>query len=114
MKQTTEYIAVPRDVMEDRRTDGVHQIINTAHRAKSLREEEEQKARRAAIDARDKQTATVLEQSAKCALGLAAIGTLVFLAHIGAIAGWVMHLSTMALTGWMGYEIGRIGGHKYV
>lgn len=107
MKQATEYIAVPRDAIEDRRTDGVHQIINTAHRAKSLREEEEQKARRAAIDARDKQTATVLEQSAKCALGLAAIGTLVFLAQRGAMADWVMYVTTMALAGWMGYEIGR-------
>lgn len=113
MTKATEYVMVPADLLEDRQTGSVHDLINKSARAKAQAAmAQELNRQRAELEEEDRADA-VMQLIVKCSMGLAAIGTLVFLAHIGAIAGWVMHLSTMALTGWMGYEIGRIGGHKY-
>lgn len=107
MTNATEYVMVPADLLEDRQTGSVHDLINKSARAKAQAEMAQKLNRQREALAKEDRAATALEQIAKCTLGLAAIGTLVFLAHVGAIAGWVMHLSTMALAGWMGYEIGR-------
>jgi hypothetical protein len=45
-----------------------------------------------------------------CLRWVASCGILVILAHIGAIAGWIMHLGTVVLTFRFAFGVGRCAG----
>ena len=53
------------------------------------------------------QEAAIFKVIIETIFGLAGIAALVLFAHKGAVSGWVMHVGTMALAGWLGYEFGR-------
>lgn len=107
MNNTIAYNPAPEDQIEEQQTQGVHNIINRSSWEKSCQERRRAENRQAAIDKQEERQAIALNLVAEAAAYAAGIATLVFLAHVGALAGWVMHLCSIAMTLLLGVEIGR-------
>lgn len=106
-----EYTAVPTDVLEAQQEARELENINQATKARrddAARQEANCKLqdyinRQIA----EEQEAAIFKVIIETIFGLAGIAALVLFAHKGAVSGWVMHVGTMALAGWLGYEFGR-------
>ena len=107
MNNTIAYNPAPEDQIEERQTQGVHNIINRSASEKSRREQDQAKSRLAAMAEQEERQLAALRLGAEAAVCVAGIATLVFLAHVGALAGWIMHLGSVAMALHLGVEIGR-------
>lgn len=103
----TEYTCIPTSVLEDRKEAREFNMINQAVKARSDRDARQIEVAQQLEDTRHEAT---LHLCAESACIIAGIATLVFLAHVGAVAGWLMHVGTMAAAFWLGHEIGKVTG----
>lgn len=105
-----EFIAIPSDAVEEWRTVEMIKSVNASGRNNR---EADDMARKRAADARTQEEKNRKDESDAAFRVLmlviawvAACATMVLLAHTGAVAGWLMNLGTVAVTGWTWYEIG--------
>lgn len=105
-----EFIAIPSDAVEEWRTVEMIKSVNASGRNNR---EADDMARKLAADAKA-QAEQERQDEADAAhrilllamAWVACCASLILLAHTGAVAGWLMNLGTIAMTGWTWYEIG--------
>lgn len=114
MTEKNEYTAVPTAVLaDDRERKELEYISDMARRnreAETAIRRNMSKALEAEEAARSKRIATRVNLVCEVCAWIVGSASLLILAHIGAIAGWLMQIAITAWTGCAGYRVGVLLG----